>query len=118
MDHAQMKRPKYGNRKVVKNGETWDSVREYERHLVLLDMQKRGEIRQLKRQVTFKLKLVGVLVGSVRPDWTYEARDLSPHCRMVWRKVAEDCKGYQTRDHKTRWKLAKALYPDYIWRLS
>lgn len=103
------KRNKYGSRKVVLNGEGFDSQREAERHLVLLDRQKRGEISDLERQVTFALIVNGKTVGSVRPDWTYLERG---------KVIADDSKGYQTRDHKTRWKLAQALYPNIIWRLS
>lgn len=108
-DRAKQKRHKYGNRKVMLNGEKFDSLRESARHLVLLDRQDRGEISDLKRQVTFVLKVDGKKVGSVRPDWTYLERG---------KVIADDCKGYQTRDHKTRWKLAKALYPEIEWRLS
>ncbi len=120
--YNQPKRNKYGNRKVTKIGrdgksETFDSVKEYERHLVLLDMQKRHEIFDLERQVTFKLIVNGIVVGNVRPDWTYQEwyRSYGNH---LHRRVAEDAKGYQTPDHKTRWKLAKALYPSIDWRLS
>jgi hypothetical protein len=113
------KRAKYGNRHCIIGSERFDSEREGRRHLVLLEMQKRGEIRDLKRQVTFKLTVDGQLIGKVRPDWTYEEDQgaaLRPAYR--WRKVAEDSKGFQTRDHKTRWKLAKALHPEVEWRLS
>ncbi len=115
-----MTRSKYGNTKCEWRGEKFDSKKELERHLVLLDMQNKGEIRALKRQVSFKLQLLGILIGKVRPDWTYEEpTGISSTPRLpVWRKVAEDAKGYQTPDHKTRWKLAKALYPQYDWRLS
>ncbi len=121
---AAARATKYGNRKVTKvtrdgKSETFDSVREYERHLVLLDMQRKGDIRKLERQVTFNLIVNGVKVGSVRPDWTYE-KDQGEGLRLShrWVEVAEDAKGFQTPDHKTRWKLAKALYPQYDWRLS
>lgn len=119
----ELKPSKYRNRKVKRDGETWDSVREYKRHLVLLDMQKNGEIRNLKRQVTFQLVVNGALIGSVRPDWTYE-RDRGPYQGPAfrigprWGKVAEDAKGFQTPDHKTRWNLAQALFPTIDWKLS
>ena len=116
---AKPKKSKYGNRKVVKDGEKFDSVREYMRHLTLLDMQAKGEIRKLKRQVTFKLVVNGEKIGSVRPDWTYEKDQGAALSRATrWFKVAEDAKGFQTPDHKTRWKLAKALHPEIEWRLS
>lgn len=106
---AQPKRRKYGNRHCIIGSERFDSEREGRRHQVLLERQRKGEISDLKRQVTFKLYVNGQLIGSVRPDWTYlEGNKL----------VADDCKGFQTRDHKTRWKLAIALHPEIEWRLS
>lgn len=48
-------REKYGNKKVVVEGEVYDSKREYQRHIELLDMQHKGKISNLKRQVTFIL---------------------------------------------------------------
>lgn len=110
---------KYGNRKTTIDGETFDSKREALRHLVLKQMQRDGEIKDLKRQVTFKLVVNGHKIGSVRPDWTYaEDQGFALRPAFRWRKVAEDAKGYQTSDHKTRWKLAKALHPEIEWRLS
>lgn len=104
-----MKRSKYGNRKVVKNGETFDSVREYERHLVLLDMQKRGEIHQLRRQPKYHLVVLGWSICTYVGDWYY---------RENGQVVVEDAKGYQTREFKIKWKLAQALHPSIEFRLS
>lgn len=105
---------KYRNRKVVKNGETWDSVREYERHLVLLDMQKRGEIERLERQVKFTLAINGVKICDYIADWTYRQRIDGRKYRVV-----DDAKGFQTPEFKLKWKLAQALNPSVsIWRLS
>lgn len=119
------KRSKYGNRYCIIGNERFDSEKEGRRHLVLLDMQRKGEIRNLKRQVWFKLVVNGELIGKVRPDWTYQRRTCLNGMTWVFADppaygsiVAEDCKGFQTRDHKTRWKLAKALHPEIEWRLS
>ena len=112
-----MKRLKYGNVKCEWHGEKFDSKRELERHLVLLDMQKRHEIFDLERQVTYKLIVNSQLIGKVRPDWRYQEwrRTMGNHMHYT---VCEDAKGVQTPDHKTRWKLARALYPEIDWRLS
>ncbi len=125
MAEETAKKSKYGNHKVVVDGEKFDSEREYKRHLVLLDMQAKGEIRELKRQVTFDLVVNDEKIGSVRPDWTYQRRTCLNGMAWVFSdppaygsKVAEDSKGYQTKDHKTRWKLAQALYPEIEWKLS
>ncbi len=117
---AQAKRSKYGNRKVVKNGETFDSVREYERHLVLLDMQKRGEIQGLVRQPRYRLIVNETMICDYIGDWFYVERRFSvQHGRWLDKaSVVEDSKGFQTPEFKLKWKLAKALYPEIDWRLS
>ncbi len=114
--HWKTRRSKYGNRKVTKIGrdgksETFDSVKEYERHLVLLDMQKRGEIEELVRQPQYRLIVNGVKICDYYPDWDYvETKGVQVVC--------EDAKGFQTPEFKLKWKLAKALYPEVDWRLS
>lgn len=50
-----MQRRKYGNTKTVFNGAEYDSKRERDRHIFLLDAERRGVISDLKRQVTFHL---------------------------------------------------------------
>jgi hypothetical protein len=111
------KRAKYGNRKCVWRGEKFDSKREMLRHLVLLDMQKRGEIEQLERQPTFNLFVNGALVCKYVGDWHYITTDPSSQF-PAWKRVVEDAKGFQTPEFKLKWKLAKALYPEIDWRLS
>lgn len=122
-EQAKRRKPsKYRNRHVIIGSERFDSEREGRRHLVLLEMQRRGEIRDLKRQVWFFLKVNGQLIGKVRPDWTYEEETGPTWNRGVrpeqWHLVAEDCKGFQTKDWKVRWRIAQALYPEIEWRLS
>lgn len=48
-------RPKYGNRKVTHEGIVFDSKKELSRYLYLQDLQSRGEISGLQRQVKFIL---------------------------------------------------------------
>ncbi len=105
------KRTKYGNTKCEWKGEKFDSKRELERHLVLLDMQKRGEISNLERQPRIPLLVNAVLICVYIGDWRY-------HPRGPWKWVVEDAKGFQTPEFKLKWKLAKALYPEIDWRLS
>lgn len=49
------KRPKYGNRKVTFKGETFDSARERDRYIYLLEQEGRGNIMYLRRQVAYEL---------------------------------------------------------------
>lgn len=50
-----MIRSKYGNKKVVNQYGSFDSKKEFERYLVLLDMEKKGEISGLERQVPYEV---------------------------------------------------------------
>lgn len=49
-------RSKYNNQKVKFKGETFDSVKERDYYIYLLDRQKRGEICNLKRQVPIEIQ--------------------------------------------------------------
>lgn len=115
------KRPKYGNRKVTKNGETFDSVKEYERHLVLLDMQRRGEIQSLLRQPRSPLVVNESKICDYVGDWFYAVSKYpTPRGRFVEHQISvvEDAKGFQTPEFKLKWKLVRALYPHIDFRLS
>lgn len=50
-----MIRSKYGNKKVVNQYGSFDSKKEFERYLALLDMEKKGEISSLERQVPYEV---------------------------------------------------------------
>lgn len=100
---------KYRNKHVIVGSERFDSMAEAKRHQELLLLETAGRVMDLKRQVTFHLRVNGHKIGSVRPDWTYtETRD--------GQKVAEDKKGFATQAWLLRWRLAKALYPMIEWR--
>ena len=49
------KKSKYNNKKVVYNGISFDSKKEMERYMFLLDAESKGFITDLKRQVKFEL---------------------------------------------------------------
>lgn len=95
------KRPKYGNRKVTVDGVTWDSQREYKRWLSLWQRQKLGLIRELRRQVTFRLIVNGMLVCRYVADFTYVESG---------KRVVEDAKGFRTPEYKLKSKLMQACY--------
>lgn len=48
-------RNKYRNNKITIEGQVYDSQKEYLRYLDLLAMEKAGEIRDIRRQVEYKL---------------------------------------------------------------
>ena len=63
-----MKKGRYGNgiKKRVIDGETWDSVAEYNRYHELLLLQKAGVIKELQRQPKFELAPSVKFEGSSR----------------------------------------------------
>lgn len=84
---------KYRNRKVLKDGAVFDSMKEYKRWCELKALANAGKIRNLQRQVKFNLIPSQTLNGKVveRPctyvaDFTYfEGASM----------VVEDVKGYR-----------------------
>lgn len=95
---------KYGNRKTVVLGETFDSAREAKRYLELVLLQKQGIISDLKRQVSYKLlpavkKSDGSTERGVRyiADFTY----YDEHGNLV----VEDAKGFRTDVYKLKKKM-------------
>ena len=118
------KRSKYGNTKCEWRGQKFDSKRELERYLVLRDMEKKDEIRNLVRQPEFKLIVNGELICKYRSDFAYDEpgeflseKGLGSALRG-WHRVIEDSKGFQTKDWAIKFKLAKALFRDLDWRTS
>lgn len=105
---------KYRNKKVVRNGITYDSKKEADRHAVLRLLERAGKIRDLQRQVKFVLipamyepdtvgKRGGIKKGklierecSYIADFVYEENG---------KKVVEDTKGFRTADYKIKRKL-------------
>ena len=106
---------KYGNRKVETADGTFDSRGEYQRWLFLRDAERRGEIRDLKRQVTYQL------VPAMHCTETVHLKTKDKQVQRVWTRavtytadfvydymgatVVEDFKGMPN----DRWQMKKAL---------
>lgn len=58
-----MKRPKFGNKKVINEHGTFDSKKEFARYLQLLEMEKQGVITDLQRQ--FAIEIIPPLYESI-----------------------------------------------------
>ena len=82
---------KYHAKKTTFYGETFDSRTEGERWLVLRNMEKRGEIRDLRRQVKYELTPAYPAVGL--RAMTYTADFVYSHGGQT---VIEDVKGLKT----------------------
>ena len=97
-------RSKYHNRKITRDGETFDSIKEYRRFAELSLLERAGAIKDLKRQAKFELIPSQRIDGKVveRPvtyiaDFVYETKE--------GRVVVEDTKGMKTKDYIIKRKL-------------
>ena len=108
------KQSKYHNKKITVKGETYDSIREYNRYLELSLLQRAGRIQDLKRQVKF------VLIPTQRePDiigprgGVKQGKLLEKECAYFadftyyqdGQFVVEDTKGDRTPDYIIKRKL-------------
>lgn len=62
------KRPKYGNKKVEYDGMVFDSKKERDRYIVLVDAQERGEISHLETQVKY------ILIPAIREEYEVQLK--------------------------------------------
>jgi hypothetical protein len=62
------RKSKYNNKKVEYNGMTFDSKKERDRYIVLLEAQSRGEISHLETQVKY------VLIPAIREEYEVQLK--------------------------------------------
>lgn len=99
-------RSKYGNKRIVMDGEHFDSLKEAARYQELKLLERAGEIRELKRQVPFVLIPVQkddkgkVIERELKyiADFTYIEKG-----KLV--RTVEDVKGMRTEVYKIKRKL-------------
>lgn len=102
-----VKKSKYGNKKVVIDGITFDSIAEGDRYSELRILEKIGEIKNLLCHQKIRLES-GI---TFKPDFIYIQNNLL---------IAEDYKGCITTDYKLRRKLfiheyiKSGLYDKYL----
>ena len=105
---------KYNNRKVRRDGLTFDSKKEHKRYNELLLLEQAGEIANLRRQVKFVLiptqrgpKIIGPR-GGVKKGKLLE-RECAYIADFVYTEngkiVVEDTKGLRTKDYIIKRKL-------------
>jgi hypothetical protein len=94
---------KYGNRKVSYNGRVYDSVMEYEDALWLKDLEKKGEIIDLKEQVRHRIYVNGHEITSAIVDFQFVHKG-----KTVW----YECKGFRTERYLILEKLIPATLPE------
>lgn len=106
---------KYNAKKITTSDGTFDSKKEYNRWLVLKDMESKGEISELKRQIKFELLPKQILIEprvkkgrkqkcelpvSYIADFTYKQNGDF---------IVEDAKGMRTPEYTLKRKLMKFL---------
>jgi hypothetical protein len=97
---------KYNNAVIETTDGRFDSQREYQRWCELNVLQRAGEISGLHRQVSYDLRVNGVLICRYVADFVY--------ANAGGVIVVEDVKGVRTGVYLLKKKLMKALYETEI----
>lgn len=100
---GKSKRSKYGNRKTVFDGITFDSAMEARRYGVLKMLSLAGDITNLRLQPSYDIEAHGVKICAYRADFAY--RDC-----ITGEEITEDVKGVETPEFKLKRKLFEAQY--------
>lgn len=94
---------KYGNRKITRDGITFDSLKEYTRYCELKLMQRAGVITDLERQVKYELLPAQRIGGKVvKRAVTYVADFVY---KEKGQTVVEDTKGFRTKEYILKRKM-------------
>lgn len=102
------------NRKITRDGVTFDSGKEYRRYAELLLLQQAGEITNLRRQVKFVLIPTQREPSQIGPrGGVKKGRLLEHECSYIadfvytenGKTVVEDTKGMKTKDYIIKRKL-------------
>lgn len=98
---GQQKSPYAHVKKVERHGFTFDSKKEADRYDGLLILLKADRIRNLRRQVLYRMEVNGVLICKYTADFVYEEL-----FHGAWAEVVEDVKGWPN----DRWPMKKKLF--------
>lgn len=109
-------RAKYGNKKTVIDGVSYDSLKEGNRYQELLIMERVGKIQELRRQTRYELQegFVGISGKWVRPIYYIADADYWENGQHV----VEDTKSPPTRKIKSyllKKKMFQKKYPDIVF---
>lgn len=111
---------KYHNKKIEKNGEIFDSHKEYRRYCGLLLLERAGAITDLRRQVKYVLipKQREILDEVDKKGNLKKGKVLERECSYVadfvykedGKTIVEDTKGVRTKDYIIKRKLMLFAY--------
>jgi len=104
-DHrkAEKSRPKYGNKKTVVDGITFDSKREAQFYCSLKQLERAGQVYEVELQKPFALTIDGKLICTYKADFAFFDA-IQKRIRVV------DIKGVVTKEFSIKRKLMKAIY--------
>ena len=116
---GEIKKSKYGNKKVIYQGIKFDSKKEKERYIILRELEQLGQISDLELQKKFELqpsyKLNGKKIREISyvSDFTYYklyTRNDIP----IKEFIVEDVKGCRTNIYKLKKKMFAYRYQTEI----
>lgn len=111
----KIKTSKYKNTRFFIDGEKFDSKHEYERWRDLQLLERVGEIRGLRRQVSYELAPSIVINGRRRPAIRYVADAV--YFDKNGKEIVEDVKGFKTAVYRIKQHLL-ALKGIYIMEVK
>ena len=93
-------RSKYGNKKTVIDGITFDSKWESQRYLYLKSLERAGRVQNLKLQPRFIITVNGQKICTYVADFQYDKED----AQGEWEHIVEDAKGVETTEPQKIWR--------------
>lgn len=108
-----VKKNKYKNKKVIYNGIKFDSIKEKNRYMQLLYLEKAGLIKDIKLQYEFELQPAFILNKKKIRKITYIA-DFYYYDNNLNDYVVEDVKGIRTDVYKLKKKMFEYKYQKEI----
>ena len=99
-------RSKYGNKKTVIDGITFDSKWESQRYLYLKSLERAGRVQNLELQPRFLITVNSQKICTYVADFQYDKETKDGD----WEHIIEDAKGVETTEFKLKKKLMKAVH--------
>ena len=100
------KSSKFGSKKTVVDGITFDSKWESERYGQLKAMERGGIVTDLELQVKYDIVINDIKICKYIADFVY--KEESPDGKI--KEIVEDAKGFETPEFKLKKKLMKAVH--------
>jgi len=100
------KSSKFGAKKTIVDGITFDSKWESERYGQLRAMERGGIVTDLKLQVKYDIVINDIKICKYIADFVY--KEELPNGEI--KEIVEDAKGFETPEFKLKKKLMKAVH--------